>query len=425
MEIYQLLSTFIYAFFFIILLVWLFIKHKNGIAKYITIIWVVSTISAFFFQFIIGNVYNKISFVPYFFIIICFLLSIYPIIKNGNISERIDSTQSTKILSYVMWFFIIISIIPFIENLFQVLKSVNTSNNEIIADIYDSKMYGGGLKITWLSPIGKLFNSVIGIFIQFLFFVPFYLLTESKLKKKFFQLMFLPLANHLLFQIAVAGRGTVVLFILNAIFFLILFNKIIPRERLKIIYIFFLSLIFLLISALTIITFARKEATNAGDETIVFIGYYIAKSHLDFNNNLWHINVYTEGDNTCAFFKNLIGLETFKSFLKKEAFWESQIGVQPGYFYTYIGDFYMDFGPFLTLAIFFLIFLIAILYFSSSKKMSTMKLFLFFLYCEILIMGWSINYFKTYDSMRNLIASTILLYITITFSSRRKLNLPY
>ena len=413
----NLTPTIIYALSFIFLLIWLILSKKNVISKYITAIWLCSSIAAIFFQ-ILMPYYEKISLIPYVYMLICFFLSLRPVMAYDSFIGRFDFNQNNNLLVYVMWFFVLISIIPFFENLKQVLISINSSNGMDIADVYDSKMYGGGFNISWMSPIGKLFNSIDGVFLQFLFFVPFYLLTQRNVEKRLLILMFVPLANHIMFQIAAAGRGTAVLFVMNSIFLFLFFKNYIPYRRKKIIKATFICLFVLLIGALSVITFARKEATNAGDTDSVFIGYYIAKSHLDFNEKLWNISVYMEGDNSFAFFKNVIGLNTYTNFLEKEAYWGQKIGVPPGYFYTYIGDFYMDCGPIITLLIFIVGSLIACSYFISNKNVTIVRLFCFFAYCQVIIMGWSINYFKTYGAMRNLLISIFLLFLIHFFSKK-------
>ncbi len=421
MNIEILVPTILYAMSYVLLLCYLAKTRANYVAIYIVSIWVVSSFFAIFFQATVHTLYgDSISYLPYAFMMVCFLITIMPIIKFGNIADHNKNDITPDILIKVMWFFIIISIIPFIENLRQVVLYTSATNGDAIADMYDSKMYGGGFKITWLSSVGMLFNSIDGIFLTFLFFTPFYLLTQPNLNKVFSVLMFLPVGTHLLFQIACSGRGTVVMFILVSLFFLLLFKNRIPQKRLRMVKVGGLSIIGLLVSAMLIITFARKEATNAGDETSVFLGYYIAKSHLDFNSNLWNIPVYMEGDNTLSFFKDLIGLETFSSFLKKEAFWGRRIGVPPGYFYTYIGDTFMDFGPLLTIIIFSICSVCACRFFSSNRGMPVLRLFFFYAYSEIILMGWSINYFKTFDGTRNLLISAIFLAIIIKLSKKNK-----
>ena len=414
------MPTIFYAFCFVLILFWTVKRHTNIITKYIVSIWVGSASLAIIFQSMVPFLYERITYSPYVFMIVCFCISIIPIIKNSKRMTTFKDNINSRLLVYVMWGFIIVSIVPFYENLREVLTTTSSNNGAAIADMYDSKMYGGGFKITWLSSVGLLCNSIIGVFFTFVFFVPFYLLTKPGLKKSFTILMFIPVSTHLLFQVACSGRGTVVMFIMVALFLLLLFKDRIPENRIRLVKIGGLSIIGLLVVAMVIITFARKDATNAGDEDAVFIGYYVCKSHLDFNNNLWYIPVYTEGDNTIAFFKNLIGLDTFTSFLKKEQYWGAKIGVPPGYFYTYIGDTYMDFGPIFTIVFFIILTLGTQRYFSNNNN-SPVKLFLFYIYCEMIIMGWTINYFKTYDGMRNMLISVIFFSLIVKKSQKKKI----
>ena len=408
-----------YVTFFLLLLVLLFRARCNNISKYIVAIWLTSSVFALVFYYLTEEMlYRRIDFIPFVFMHLCFILSVFPVIRV-KIPQKEYSMSQVNITLYknILCFFIILSIVPFVENLKQVL-SLGSSDSEL-AEIYDSKMYGGGFEVNWLSPIGMIGNSLDGVFLYFLIFSPFYLLTRKDVSMPFVLLSMIPVSTHLLFQMAAAGRTTMVTFMLMSILLIFLFQKSIPINRFKKIRNFGIIAVALMFMGLTAITLSRKEATNAGDDFAVVIGYYVAKGHLDFNENLWHMKQHTEGDNSFSFLKSCMGLPTYKSFLEKEKYWnESRIGVPPGFFYTYIGDLYMDFGPIITLFLYiFVSFVSLFLIYKWNGNYSIVRCFLVFIYCSTLIMGWSINIFKTYDGTKNMLLSLLLLVFIQTLST--------
>ena len=317
----------------------------------------------------------------------------------------------------IIWVFILLSLIPFYENLRYVISSYGAIDTSGLADMYNDKMYGDGIKVTWLSSLGMIGNSLDGIFIQLLVFIPFYFLTRKKINKYLLMFSFLPVLNHVLFQLASSGRGFATQFFLDALFLILLFRKQIPSTRfkkLKLVSLVVIPCFFLLLSILTL---ARGNSSNKGVETSITVGYYVAKSHLDFNESLWNIRKHTEGDNSFGFVKDLIGLDVPKD---KNAYWNySKTGIIPSLFYTYIGDWYMDFGPFFTIVLLLIwSFVFSIIFLREKRTASLLPFFLYFVFCEILINGWTINIFKTSGSFRNLLFSIFLLIIIQKLSKK-------
>ena len=384
---------------------------------YICSIWLISALLAILFHAAASFSYQRIAYLPYVYMHLCFLLSFLPIIKIEKMNRSRFEMKNDKIIVSIMYFFVIVSIVPFIENLNYFLTSYGGDSTVDLAEVYNDKMYGEGVKITWLSSIGKIGNSIDGIFYKFLVFAPFYLLSYGKIKKTFLLLMFLPVMNHLIFQLCSSGRGTVVNFILMSLFLFLFFRKQIPIQ-LKRSIIRYGGIVFVCIGiALSILTIARKDASNRDALTSVVVGYYVAKSHLDFNEDMWHIKKHTEGDNSFPFAKRILGMHTPEN---KNDYWHyGKIGIEPYLFYTYIGDWFMDFGAIITLSLFFMIYIIARCFFITNKKNSLLKLFMVYVYCDVLIMGWSINTYKTEGAMRNLIFNIILILIIQYLSQLR------
>lgn len=409
--------TFIYFLAFVALFWLLYVKKFSLVPLYIVGIWCVSSFFAILFQLAFDVKYEKLSILPYVFLFICFCISLFPIVKCQKRMENAIPCVTFGLFDKIIWVFILLSLIPFYENLRYVISSYGAIDTSGLADMYNDKMYGDGIKVTWLSSLGMIGNSLDGVFIQLLVFIPFYFLTRKKINKYLLLFSFLPVLNHVLFQLASSGRGFATQFFLDAVFLILLFRKQIPSTRfkkLKLVSLVVIPCFFLLLSILTL---ARGNSSNKGVETSITVGYYVAKSHLDFNESLWNIREHTEGDNSFGFVKDLIGLDVPKD---KNAYWNySKTGIIPSLFYTYIGDWYMDFGPFFTIVLLLIwSFVFSIIFIREKRTASLLPFFLYFVFCEILINGWTINIFKTSGSFRNLLLSIVLLFIIQKLSKK-------
>lgn len=414
----QLYPTILYCFCFVTLFYILYRRKTGLLSLYIVLIWIFSSLFAALFQFALPDNYIRISFLPYLYLFICFLLSLIPLIRvNKNISCIELSEEKIRLYKNIMIVFIIISILPTIENFRFFLSSYTGADTSGLAEMYDDKMYGDGIVTSWLSTPSRIFNSIDGIFIHFLIFSSFFFLTVKNVSKFFVCFSFLPIGNHLLFQLCVSGRGTITMFLMVSIFFLIVFFPYIPKRRKKYIKMYGIAIISFFVFSLGILTLSRKAATNNGVAETIVVGYYVAKGHLDFNENMWYIKKHTEGDNSFPFFKTILGLDVP---VDKNVYWnESKIGIAPNLFYTYIGDWYMDLGETLTIILIIILSIILTRYFSFKKHSGLLKMFFFYVYSLVLIMGWSMYYYKPYGTMKNLLFSIILITIIQNYKTNR------
>ena len=409
--------TFVYFLSFVTLFLWLYVKKYSLVPLYIVGIWCVSSFFAILFQLAYDVKYEKLSILPYVFLFICFCISLFPIVKCQKRMENTIPCMTFSLFDKIIWVFVLLSLIPFYENMRYVISSYGAIDTSGLADMYNDKMYGDGIKVTWLSSLGMIGNSLDGIFIQLLVFIPFYFLTREKINKYLLLFSFLPVLNHVLFQLASSGRGFATQFLLDAVFLILLFRKQIPSTRLKKLKLVSLVVIPCFFLLLSILTLARGNSSNKGVETSITVGYYVAKSHLDFNESLWTIRKHTEGDNSFGFVKNLIGLDVP---VDKNSYWNySKTGIIPSLFYTYIGDWYMDFGAIITIILFIIWSFVSLKIFTRVKTSATLlPFFMYFVFCEILINGWSMNIFKTSGSFRNLLFSIFLLIIIQKLSKK-------
>ena len=116
----------------------------------------------------------------------------------------------------------------------------------------------------------------------------------------------------------------------------------------------------------------------------------------NINEKVWNMRKHMEGDNSFGLLKSIVGLPTPKN---KNNYWtEAKTGIKPNLFYTYIGDWVMDFG--------------ANKYFQGiSRTKSIVKLFIFSSYCQVIVNGWTYNCYKTPNALINFFISFILVLL--------------
>lgn len=409
-NLYKVLPTILYFLGFCGILVFLFCKHKDVTIKYIVGIWCVSSFFAIIYQWADSFHYNELSIIPYLFLIVCFLLTLFPLFNRSDLALTSLPDVNFKLLKVIIYLFVVFSIVPFFENLVHFVSTYSVSDTSGLADTYEEKMNGSGLKVYWLSSIGKIGNSLDGLFKDFLIFIPFYILAHKKSSKRLLVASFIPIGNHILFQLNASGRTLITIFLLVGVFYVLLYRKLIDGSRIKMIKKIGVIVISLALISMSVLTLSRHEATNRNVPVPVVVGYYVAKSHVDFNEKVWYMRKHMEGDNSFGLLKSIVGLPTPKN---KNNYWtEAKTGIKPNLFYTYIGDWVMDFGAGVAFVLFALVSCFANKYFQGiSRTKSIVKLFLFSSYCQVIVNGWTYNCYKTPNALINFFISFILVLL--------------
>lgn len=404
-----------YSVFWILFLLYLIIyKREYGKFIYIIFIWTLSSIASIIYYLAVPDNYTEIKIIPYIFLVLCLLISFYPFYTRDDSIKQIF-IGNERLFNKMIIAIGIISILPFCENLIHIISTYGATNTDTIADIYEDKMSGDFNRsqfINWFSLPGRICNSINLKFQYCSLFLLFTYLCLSKKKKLCVILLSLCALNPILYQLGVSGRSTLVFTFLRAVLLFLIFRYFlsanIKRSVIKYGTIILASNLLLL----SVITLSRYN-NNAGANSIsllAWISLYIGEGSLNFNNNMWYANVLTEGDNCFAFFKSILGFDTFVDYLERRAYWGPRTGVDPVRFYTYVGDIFSDIS-FLVLPL-----LILIGYYfrnkiASKARVSLFKMYLYYTWGYICISGITCYTLKTYQSMIDLTFSLIVIYI--------------
>ena len=155
------------------------------------------------------------------------------------------------------------------------------------------------------------------------------------------------------------------------------------------------------------ISFFRFTALNSSSATVdatTSFSLYAGEGMLNFSSNMWDIYRRTEGSNTLTFVDYIIG-DNPSSVRDAEKVSE-KAGIPLYIFYTVVGDFYIDFGPQVTFAIFLGIFVLLCYLLRKQKTQYTFYDFVWIcLFIRVIVIGF------TYFPYMNL--SMELVYVPI------------
>ena len=389
-------------------------RKDKACLRYIMFIWMLSSIFSIIF-YTASQEYNKITIIPYIFFATCLAISIIPF---GYIDDRYSTItiRNKFFFERIILFFCLISIIPFFENAIHLVKTFSFDNSDALATLYADKMEGDFDKqkvVNWYSPVGKICNSLNLKFQYCSLFLLFLYLGYGKINKYKLGGLLMGCVNPVLYTLSLSGRSAVVFTSLNAIFTYLMFRNYIKNriyiKRLKAVAIGIFSIFILLFS---IMTFARYSMSE-GAQTVSMLGWislYAGEGTLNFNQNMWHTQAFTEGDNCFAFIKYILGMDTFTDFLERRDYWGPKMGISPSRFYTFIGDIYSDLGYFI---IPFLLTLSSILKKAIYKKhvIASNKLYILYVWGMLCVTGFTCFTYKTFSNSLDLFTGFLIIWL--------------
>jgi oligosaccharide repeat unit polymerase len=386
-------------------------------------VWAVSSIFSLIFYLLDPVRHPNITLIPYLFLQVCFFISIYPIRKFKNESINKIKVTSPLLLVYFCVFLSIISILPFFENVIHFFSVYIDESGVGLVGIYEDKMDNTIDKhkmITWFSPVGKICHNFVGSFSPLSIFLLFYFFTKPRINKWLLMGLTVSSIEPVLYSLNMSGRGGCTFFIFKAIFLYFLFYEKFSVNARKIIMLSGVGLILLLIIPLIILSQTRFE--NSSSTGFYITSLYLGEGTVNFSNLMWNdIREYTQGDNSFCYFKSILGFDTFKDYLDRRDFWnESKLGIPVHIFYTYIGDWFMDFGAIGTLMLTIFLSLIVWKIISIKNKISLLGLYIFYVYSSVIFEGFTIYPLLNYYIAKHILRGAIVLYVVSYFNIEPK-----
>lgn len=373
----------LYTLSWIVFFIFLYRKNKKiGVSGMIVASYIAYAIASFMLynNDLLGSDFKTLSVFPYIYLFGMLYLSLLPAMRydRANI-EKIEKPNMFVLNSFSV-IFILISLI--------LLPGYLTGIQDgIVLLILDP--YGGADLYKEAHEVGTVARTYLDIpFILFSMFsyiavlVFFYYLTIPESNRIVLYGLAISMFVNLLSPISRGLRTETVLMLFAIAAAYLLLKKWIPQKRRKWINILGISLGGAVVLLLIILSISRviSKDIGAGGSMIEYVG----QANLNFNNYGLDAGGIRYGDRTCRIFKEILMFDGVPSGPLERRSKYSGLLIDDYYFYTFVGDFTIDFGPIIAV----LIFIFFSLFFVNATKarkrhLSFSKLLL--LYLAVLI----------------------------------------
>lgn len=291
--------------------------------------------------------YQLISWQACIYLLVGCMILFYPVTSQkapGIISTKVD-VRNFSIISYIFIF------ISFLFIAYAIPKASNIMNN--IVDFTSNKedvMYKG-LQLSDISIVETIlsYQMLLRPFFTFLFM--YSLCRIDGHKKMKYCLAIAVLLTPLVHSMAAAHRNIAVFAFFDVAIAFLFFYKTFPKKVRK----FFIVGLSVAGGAVLLITvsFAVFRFSD-GQEYVEYSLYrYLGEPFVDFNTLLWDTGTYTNGHKSFDYVRSLLGMSHYESNVAMREVFNAPYPVY--FFYSIIGSFYMDFGPYITMLLLVLI----------------------------------------------------------------------
>lgn len=302
--------------------------------------------------------FNNIKLFPFIYLYFMLMLAALPIFKYDDNKIKEIKKPNIVLLNALGIIYILSSLahLPsiisnFVSGLLKLLFD-SSGGQELYNDAMANSYSVGDGNISNITAIISSAFTNIGILIFF------YNLTLEKHNKLISLGLFISIIVSIMTYISLGQRGCIVEILLALIITYFALRKFIPskiNKKIKII-----GIILIIAIAIPIIALTNSRFGNGKDISMDSLYFYVGQENLYFNNYGLDDGGIRYGDRTFPLFKRIVGFDNVP-----HNFWERRLKypnlkINDEVFYTFVGDFTIDFGPIIA-SILFLLFTLLIL----------------------------------------------------------------
>lgn len=294
--------------------------------------------------------YNTITLLPIIYLFVTLMFATWPVLQYKE-QEFENIQQPSRWAFGALCVFIILSAILQIPT---IIESFSTGFvNLLVDDTAGKDLYSENLASYEDSNDGVIAN-LLSIFTNLftelsVLFLFYYLTLKNRKKWLVLGLAFVALLA-VIYSVTSGQRGTTVLLIFTIIIaFFALRNHLQKRTR-KVITVIGIVAIVIISIPIVAITVSRF-GNNSNHTSLSSVELYYGQAFINFNNYGLDANGIRYGDRTASLFKQMIWSDVPKNYLERRAKYEN-MKMDESVFYTFIGDFTLDYGPIITFFIF-------------------------------------------------------------------------
>lgn len=350
--------------------------------------------------------YQPISWEACAYLLVGCLILFYPVTSQrspGVISAKVNC-GSFSVLTYL---FIITSLIFII---FAFPATFNTMNAADFVAVKDDVM-DHGLKLSDISIVETIISYQILLrpFFTFLFIYALCRIEGYRKMKILLAIsVFLPPLMH---SMAAAHRNIAVFAFVDIAVAFLMFYKTLPAKIRKA-FIVGLSVVGGAILLITVL-FAVLRFTDGSEYVEYSLYRYLGEPFVDFNTLLWNTDVYTDGHKSFDYVRSLLGMSYYEDNVAIRETFNAPYPVS--FFYSIIGAFYMDFGPYIAMLLLIIICVVFTWLLKMVFKRPSLSYYmLLYLYVSVTIQNYFYFVFMAQNN-RNFIKMCIIYLILIYF----------
>lgn len=287
--------------------------------------------------------FNRIRLLPFIYLFSILLFVFWPILKYND--KKIDEIQ--KVPSIYISIFSLIFIIASLVQLPTILSDFSISISRLLntstggLDLYneamsESRSIGDGK----ISNLASIISNSFGNFGILLFF---YYLTRENRNKLILIGLFISSIISIPINISLGQRGPILETIFSLIITYFALKRFFQPKVKRVIKVVGMSLLIASIVPVIALTISRFGNNTKGSMSSVY--FYGGQQNLYFNNYGLDNGGIRYGDRTIPLFKRILGFENVpKNYLERRAKYPN-LKMSDENFYTFVGDFTLDFGP--------------------------------------------------------------------------------
>lgn len=291
---------------------------------------------------------NTIYIIPLLYLYIVLYSLIRPLFLIDYSKIREIKLPSIKIINPICTFIVICSVFQLLTGLedisqgFKLMLIDNSNAIEAYLQTTEANMTRTALTGSF-NVVGFLVTTGMNFSMLFFFL---YLLYPNRNNKILIGLIISVVANPIM-SVASGSREKVITTILLFLLMFFLLRPFIDERFRRRISVFSISMFGFLLTFFVVISLARAQ----GDIEQLFTGFetYFGMSFLNFDQKCFYANGTREGNLVSPLLNVLLGGQTFSQELLRDKY--ASLGVDNGIFYTFVGDFVLDYGPLLSFLI--------------------------------------------------------------------------
>ena len=327
---------------------------------------------------------EKLTFIPFVYLFTMLCIALAP----GIYYERADIRYVKKASSSIIDTFIIVyficslvhlpSILPKIPEGIALMLLEEQGGLELYLENSEQVLRASDNSISGLLGLTSIFRNV---FRDIIIFLLFYYLALREKKTKYIVIILFTVLVDVLYSLSLGQRNYLIIYLFMIAVGYFLFQNFIDTnirkwvKRMGVITVILLSIPFI---AITIARFSNSKETTPLDSAIQYAG----QAPVNFNLYVFDTQEIRYGDRTVNLFKKMLGFDVPNDHVEAQSKY-TKLKVDDRVFYTFVGDFVLDFGVIVSALIF--LFITGWFLFLTSARGHTMRLH------QMLVLFFSLN----------------------------------